>query len=290
VKPIAPALQALLDAGAAQLAYGWRITRADGQVFAYTSHDADAFIPQLGLTCLARPGFSPSAVDTREGLNVDNLEVQGIVLSFEFTEAQVMAGLWDGAAVLLFQFAWADPALGIIELRAGTLGEFEFVTGASLADPAAVSGHYRAELRGLMQPLQQTVGELISPQCRAQFGDARCGITPLTELVYVPSAALSRRQFSVSLPASALTNFDYGKVTFFAMGVAPVSRPIKKTFFPDVLTLFEPAPFDIMPQNVQLTEGCDHQLATCCNRFNNGVNFRGEPHLPGQDKIMQPGR
>ncbi|MES2493491.1 MAG: phage BR0599 family protein [Pseudomonadota bacterium] len=38
---------------------------------------------------------------------------------------------------------------------------------------------------------------------------------------------------------------------------------------------------------VSLREGCDRTIATCSNRFGNGVNFRGEPYLPGNDLITR---
>jgi hypothetical protein len=33
--------------------------------------------------------------------------------------------------------------------------------------------------------------------------------------------------------------------------------------------------------------GCDRQLRTCRNRFDNVVNFRGFPHIPGNDFVMR---
>lgn len=33
--------------------------------------------------------------------------------------------------------------------------------------------------------------------------------------------------------------------------------------------------------------GCDKYFTTCCGKFNNAVNFRGEPHLPGRDKVYE---
>lgn len=32
--------------------------------------------------------------------------------------------------------------------------------------------------------------------------------------------------------------------------------------------------------------GCDKRFTTCRNKFGNGVNFRGFPHLPGNDFII----
>jgi uncharacterized phage protein (TIGR02218 family) len=34
--------------------------------------------------------------------------------------------------------------------------------------------------------------------------------------------------------------------------------------------------------------GCDKTLATCKATFNNVVNFRGFPHVPGNDKLLAP--
>jgi uncharacterized phage protein (TIGR02218 family) len=38
---------------------------------------------------------------------------------------------------------------------------------------------------------------------------------------------------------------------------------------------------------VELIEGCDKIFATCRDRFANGENFRGEPHLPGADLLTR---
>ena len=37
----------------------------------------------------------------------------------------------------------------------------------------------------------------------------------------------------------------------------------------------------------QLREGCDRTMATCATRFDNAVNFRGEPFLPGNDLVAR---
>jgi uncharacterized phage protein (TIGR02218 family) len=35
-----------------------------------------------------------------------------------------------------------------------------------------------------------------------------------------------------------------------------------------------------------VTAGCDKQFQTCHDRFNNVVNFRGFPHIPGNDFVI----
>ncbi len=40
-------------------------------------------------------------------------------------------------------------------------------------------------------------------------------------------------------------------------------------------------------KRIALTEGCDKRFATCRTRFANSENFRGEPHLPGNDLLTR---
>jgi uncharacterized phage protein (TIGR02218 family) len=47
-----------------------------------------------------------------------------------------------------------------------------------------------------------------------------------------------------------------------------------------------------MPEPIALgdtfavTAGCDKRFPTCRDRFNNTVNFRGFPHIPGNDFVV----
>lgn len=57
-------------------------------------------------------------------------------------------------------------------------------------------------------------------------------------------------------------------------------------------TLYAPAPFDIGVgvsdgTTVMLRIGCDKRKQTCQNRFNNFLNFRGEPDIPGTDVLFR---
>ena len=42
-----------------------------------------------------------------------------------------------------------------------------------------------------------------------------------------------------------------------------------------------------MGDGVAVTAGCDRQFATCRDRFANAANFRGFPHIPGQDAVLR---
>ncbi len=54
------------------------------------------------------------------------------------------------------------------------------------------------------------------------------------------------------------------------------------------LTLALPLPYPMLTGDAySLTKGCDKTIATCFSRFNNVVNFRGEPLVPGLDRMLE---
>jgi hypothetical protein len=51
-----------------------------------------------------------------------------------------------------------------------------------------------------------------------------------------------------------------------------------------------PVPYDVTGDSYTMTEGCIRSLTMCRDRFNNVVNFNGEPWLRGPDAAAQVGR
>ena len=70
MKPLSPALQSHLDGELTTLAYLVKITRADGVVKGFTTHDRD--IALGGVTYQADGALTPSALQSSSGLNTDN--------------------------------------------------------------------------------------------------------------------------------------------------------------------------------------------------------------------------
>jgi uncharacterized phage protein (TIGR02218 family) len=64
-----------------------------------------------------------------------------------------------------------------------------------------------------------------------------------------------------------------------------------KTFTsPTSFVLQLPMPYTVTAADTfSVYAGCDKTRTTCINRFGNILNFRGEPDLPGLDKMIRPG-
>ena len=78
--------------------------------------------------------------------------------------------------------------------------------------------------------------------------------------------------------------FTYGTATFTSGANTGATREIA-SYTSNTVTLFENTPFPISPgDTVTITTGCDKTLKNCF-RYNNVVNFQGEPYIPTPDKF-----
>ena len=279
MKTISAGLLAHYQGESTTIATCWKVTRTDGTVFGFTDHDADLTVSSV--TYDAATGYSRTAIQTSAQLNVDNLDIDGILDAASITETDLAAGLWDYAAVEVFEVNWADLTLGTLKQRKGTLGEVR-------------SGRVRfvAELRGMMQRLQQAIGRMYGPACDVDLGSTRCGITLASFTVTgTITGVTSNRVFADSGRAEANGYFDGGKLTFTSGANNGRSIEVKSYLLSGgAIALQVPAPYTVAIGNTySLSAGCDKTFATCGTKFSNKVNFQGFPHLPGRDRLVNGG-
>jgi uncharacterized phage protein (TIGR02218 family) len=263
-----------IEAQLTPLAFCWRLERRDGIALGFTSHDRDLTID--GLTYRASPGMLPSAIERNDGFDPGNVEVAGALTSDAIRDDDLAAGRWDGAALTLTAVDWTAPATDPVPLLRGELGTVD------IAD-----NRFSAELRGPTVILEAAVVEETSPDCRAALGDKRCRVdmAPRRRFASVVSASGD----SVTVDASGAANGAYGFGSLRWLDGANgglTSRVVASVG--NVLTLREPPYFvPLAGTRVELIEGCDRRFTTCVNRFANAANFRGEPHLPGNDLLTR---
>src|SRR5690606_20789661 len=109
-----------LATGATTLARCFAVTRKDGAVMGFTDHDRDLSFE--GIVFRADSGLTAKAIQQSTGLSVDNTEAFGALKSEAITEADILAGRYDGAEVRGWLVNWADVSVRVLQFR-GTLGE-----------------------------------------------------------------------------------------------------------------------------------------------------------------------
>jgi uncharacterized phage protein (TIGR02218 family) len=280
MRAISDEMQARLDAEATTFCHCWKLTRRDGARLGFTDHDEDIAID--GLTYAAGAGLEETQEDARLGLAPGSARLAG-ALSAEALEADDLAnGLYDGASVEIWLVDWRDPAVRML-LDVGALGA---VQRGDLG--------FLAEWRSLAHQLEQERGRRFQRGCSADLGDAQCGVS-----LDAPGLRVAGALLAGSPPSSCLLAADGFADGWFTGGALVVrsganagarlqikahvaeGRGARLEFWSPAAQPFAAGDF------VEATAGCDKSFATCGAKFANAANFRGFPHIPGNDALMR---
>ncbi len=278
MKTIGASLEAHLQQEVATITTCIHMVRQDGTELFLTEHDQDLVVG--GDTYLSALGFSRTDIASVYDLSVDNLEVQGVLDSSEITEDDLRAGKYDFAEVFFFLVNYEDLTQGILKLRRGWLGE------VMLSD----SGIFKAELRGMTQLYSQRIGQVYTPGCRADLGDVKCGVdTGAITVATTVASVTDRRTFTVVGGVAADNYYNYGAATFTTGNNAGFSVEIKSwVLSTKTLQLYLPAPADItIGDAITFYPGCNKTISECLTKFNNVLNFRGEPYVPEAGELSR---
>jgi len=254
-----------------------KITRVDGVIKAFTTHDADLVVE--GITYMADGSFTAHALDSMAALKTNNFEITGLIDSAIISDADIKAGLYDHARIDVYVCNWTDLSQGVVQLRRGWLGEVTLMDGS-----------YVAELRGLHDLLERPIGDTYTPECRYDFGDSRCAvnIAALTVTGAVTNV-FDNATFYDSSRSEADGTFNYGKLTWTSGANQGLSMEVQNwSASQQAFTFWLPMPYAIaIGDAYSVSHGCDKRFATCSGTFNNAANFGGFPHLPGLATILQ---
>lgn len=277
---ISSELQAHLQGCATTLCRCWLVVRRDGVRFGFTDHDLPvSFDDQI---YRATEGLSARAVEQTTGLAVDNSEALGVLSDATVRDEDVLAGLFDGAEVQSWLVNWSDPAQRMLQFR-GTMGEIQ-----------RSGGGFRAELRGLTEALNQPQGRVYQSDCSAILGGGGCGFdfaTPGFVATLAVETVRDRKFFGfAALDRFADRWFERGRLVVesgAATGSIAIIKNDRLSQDGRLIELWEAVGHDIVEGDlVRVEAGCDKRAQTCREKFDNMANFRGFPHIPGEDWLM----
>lgn len=263
--------------GATTICRCWRVERADGVVMGFTDHDGDLEID--GMTYQASTGFDAAALQTSAGLSVDNSAAVGALSAAGITEADIGKGKYDGAGIVQILVNWQDSTQSLVIFR-GTLGEV-----------ARGDGSFEVELRGLAEDLNHAIGRSYLRQCDRRLGDAKCGVD-VSDAAFSGAGVIDRVDATPEIYISGAGDFDdgwfsHGRLEWITGPNAGLVSDISSDRLDGGLRIIDLWQQTHYPVNqgdeVRLIAGCDKLASTCKAKFANFVNFRGFPHLPGED-------
>jgi uncharacterized phage protein (TIGR02218 family) len=261
----------------------------DGTSIGITDHDKDIVYDlnsDGNVTYQSGTGVVASDVALQVGLDADNYEVSGPLKDDgDFTQERIVGGRFNRARAYLFQVNWKDTSQGAIKLLSGN------VTEARIE-----AGKFIFEVRSDCDRFNQVVGRLLNNMCDADFGDARCGITP-ESITGTVSAATSAMEFTVTFAGTYANDyFNLGTCEFLTGELAGTDRiEIFDWTSGGAVTLFAPlAEVPAIGDTCTIKTGCskarrssDPTVRTC-EFYDNVLNFRGFPEIPGTDQVIKP--
>ena len=266
-----------LAGGVTSVCHCWLVTRKDGETYGFTDHDSDLSFD--GHVFKASSGLSAGALQQTTGMAVDNSEAVGALSDVSVSEEDLAEGRFDGAEVQSWLVNWADVAERVAEFR----GNFGEVTRKA--------GSFRVELRGLTERLNQVQGRVYQAGCSAVLGDARCGIH-LASAAYRVTAEIAEIDVLGRLRIESGTGFadrwfERGHIEVLSgpsVGATVMIKGDRVTATGRVLDLWHGTGAVLVAgDSLRITAGCDRRAATCRAKFSNFLNFRGFPHIPGED-------
>lgn len=281
MRTIPSALQDKLDSGVTTLCNCWKITRRDGVVLGFTDHDEDVVLE--GLTCRAGTGLVGSEATARAGLAVGGSEISGALADESLTDADLAAGRYDAATIEVFLVDWSEPSLFML-MSKGLIGEVRREGQA-----------FAAEMRGLADRLSEESGRRYNATCWADMGDNRCAVDLSNPALRGTGTIAVLRGTSSFFPTGlggfADSWFTAGKLTFTGGANAGLAVEVKShrvTAEGVAIDLWQAMPEPLVAGDTfVVTAGCDKLFVTCRDRFNNALNFRGFPHIPGNDFVTR---
>ena len=150
-----------------------------------------------------------------------------------------------------------------------------------------------AEIRSLARELDQPRGRRYQAGYDADLGDARCKVDLSSSTFRVATnvtASDGDLLFTAAAASYADGWFDGGLAQFTSganAGARTMIKAHRASASGAAISLWAPLGHPIaISDAVTLTAGCDKAFSTCREKFANIANFRGFPHMPGNDVVM----
>lgn len=270
-----------------ELASCWKLTAVTGEKIGATSNTKDLVLSgHPGVVFKSKLGSLPTATDSSIGQST-GLELDAVFDDTILTEESVLSGVWDGAFFEVF----------IINYKALAMGEY-VMYGGFIGDVKILGDRFRAEGRPLTSKGTIQIGKVFTIKCIARrLGDQDCkvnvnipaagdsGVITVTGTV---STGGSNVQFTDSSRTEATDYYTHGIVTYTSGTLNGRSSEVRKYTAGGLFELLDATPLNVdVGTTYKAERGCDRTAETCTNVYNNIINIRAQPKIPGLEKAYR---
>lgn len=288
----------------------------DGIAIGQTTHDRD--IVFNGITYHAAPGHDATAIQFSSGTEDDNITLSGAYNENTFTRGNILNGVYDDAFVEIFAINADAPDMGRYILTRGTLGQFELLDHGYQVEYNSLIKKYETEIGEVTSPtcryhlgdsrcqkdlsLYIETGTVTYVESNRKF--AVSIDTPTTKPAHLN--LYDYQDYIDPLdpddPATGANWYDWwfknGTLTWDTCanseneGVSFTVDAYDKITWQSqlrlVIELKFPPVYDVtVGDTFTIVAGCDKTFTHCDSKFDNWINFGGEPNAPERGVIMK---
>lgn len=272
------ALQSAISTGSTTLCRIFTITSQSGEVRRFTDLDID--LTYDGNTYQASKSFKVTNITMAANSGVSTTNVEIMLGADSITELEMLQGFWDSGTFKVSWIDWSYPDNGEIVLLVGDISTSQ------------LSNKYMGafEVRGILNRADQRIGQYYQAECSADLGDARC-TKPLDTFTVagIITGVTSRTRLSANF--SSISGFySFGVLTWTSgantgLSIEVLSQVATGGLGQSLITALEMPADPEIGDEFNIVAGCDKRSVTCKDKFDNILNFRGYPFVPGNSII-----
>lgn len=278
MKSINEELKNLLNCDTISIVRCWKIELVNGNIFGFSTSNEEFNYENIKFNPLSADDIKD--IDVNLDIKSDEFKISNLISSELINTNDILSGLYDNAKVEIFLIDTSRLNLGKVSLLNGTISSIECNDNV-----------FTASVKGLKNELNKTIGEIYSPLCRARFCDSKCGLIKANyefngSVDYMESNN-NFTTYNEEICGKSDGYFNNGVIEFISGDNIGKKTEINQFSGGNFVILSE-LPYAIkIGDKFKVLVGCNKNFTTCCEKFNNAINFRGEPHLPGVELLFK---
>lgn len=245
----------------------WHIKLKNDEEIGFTTHDNDIKIN--GLNYLSKALIRYDAIQKNTNLLKGFNEIIGIIDHELIKEDDILKGKFDNALLSIYLVNYKDTKQLQHLLKQGYISNIKYS-----------NDQFYANVSPLTEKLNSNINQFFSPYCRAKFCDKKC---KLDKSIYTKIGKIhkiiNRNSFLDEDRTEDNYYYNFGMIKFLSGKNKGMNLEISNFYNKVVEVILLPLIELSLGDQYEITAGCDKSFSTCINKFNNAINFRGEPHI-----------
>jgi uncharacterized phage protein (TIGR02218 family) len=257
-----------------RIATCWKIRLGNNKLLCFTDLDQDLIYKGESYRCGSY--FTPSSIVSSNELDQDNFSILGIIDGEFITKDSLIYGDLSNGYIEVFIVNVDNLHEEKIVLKTGWLGEIKYSKSKFTANIKSIGGK-----------ANNIIGNCYSSTCRTEFASKYCGKN-IDDYSYNGSVTKQAElnSFIDSAREEPDGYFNQGTL-LFTSGINSGRKYMIEEFRENKVSLNAVVDLKIFEGDTYLiTVGCDKSIACCTSKFQNAINFRGEPYIPSKHKLV----